>query len=310
MRYNDYRFLTEDEEWEGDSKDHPVSPVQKQQPQQSVQQKVDPRISHFIRSCIPDDLEPEEKQQAYQYLSDRITDVRQIHQIDGDKVLLMLRDYYANNKPSDKISGDLNKRITQSNYYDRGMNDQTALTNLIDISERLNTEIIMTVMSDLGDDTMNMNQRKFDYVANYSGRRANAEKIEEYLGSKYGTQRGVYLNFRSIKDPMGCVACVLLDTDRKKIYVGGTFRHLKLVTERDGEISKERVKAIVVGNTNDRERNVLYHTVTPKIKQFQQMMNSGEILELYDTLSVDYEDDIQDKLTGQNKNEDFRTTRK
>jgi hypothetical protein len=52
--------------------------------------------------------------------------------------------------------------------------------------------------------------------------------------------------------------------------------------------------------------------VQPQLQRFQTMMNNDQILELYDMLNIDYEDDIIDKLTtnqGQ-ENANFRTTQR
>jgi hypothetical protein len=319
MRYNEFKLLefADDNSAQTTSKLAPsaaTQQVQPQQPQDQQSQQDDPRvrayIERFIAGTIPEDLEPREAEQAAQYLRDRITDIRQLQHLDSDRIRIMLRAHYANS--DGKLQGEISNNLNKIDSIDRSIDDRTTLTNLIGGSSRVSSEVIMTVMSNLTDGTMNLDQEKFDLVSNYSGRRANAEKIEGFLDSKWRTQHAVYLNFRDIKDAMGAVACVLLDTDRRLTYVGNTFRTLKLVTSRDGDIDTDKIRKLLVTGSHDRERHVLFDQTRPQLQRFQTMMNDDQILELYDMLNIDYEDDIIDKLTtnqGQ-ENANFRTTQR
>jgi hypothetical protein len=283
MRYREFKLLESDTPGQPAADDRPD--VQQLQPQN------DPRVLRFIQSCLPPELEPRERQQALEYLRQHITSPQQINTLDSDDIKLALRQHYA--EGVNYTGGDLSRALGLADIADRGgIDDGTALAQLVAASVRLTNEVVMTVVSDSSDGAMNLKQAPFDLLKNIGGKVTDAHRVEAFINGKYNVKHGIYLHFRELRDPVDAAYAVLIDTDRHLIRVGRKYKNMRLITDRNYNISTEVLRRVILGGSTDRERQIMFDVMVRKLAEFQAMMNGDQVLELYDQLEIDYEDTV------------------
>jgi hypothetical protein len=274
---------------------------------QPVQPQTDPIVLRFIQSCLPPELEPRERAQALQWLQQRITHPNQLNNLDSDDIKLALRQHYA--EGVNYLGGDLHHIVQRADIGDRsGIDDGTALAQLIAASTRLTNEVVMTVVSDTADGAMNLKQMPFDLLKNIGGKVTDAHRVESFINAKYNVKHGIYLHFRELKDPIDAAYAVLIDTDRHLIRVGRKYKNMRLITDRNYNINTEALRRVILAGSIDRERQIMYDVMIRKLAEFQALMNDDQVLELYNQLEIDYEDTAGDQIDQ--GDDDYRANRK
>jgi hypothetical protein len=299
MRYREFKLL---------ESDVPEQPAADDRPDvQQPQSQNDPRIARFIQRCLPPELEPRERQQALEYLQQTIIHPRQLINLDSDDIKLALRQHYA--EGVNYLGGDLHHIVQRADIGDRsGIDDGTALAQLVAASVRLTNEVVMTVVSDSSDGAMNLKQAPFDLLKNIGGKVTDAHRVEAFINGKYNVKHGIYLHFRELRDPVDAAYAVLIDTDRHLIRVGRKYKNMRLITDRNYNINTEVLRRVILGGSTDRERQIMFDVMVRKLAEFQAMMNGDQVLELYDQLEIDYEDTVGREIDS--GDDDYRKNRK
>ncbi len=296
MRYRDFKLMEFAQPDQADAEPRVSIAQQSQQPQKSAlptapqtrsasEQKI---IDRFISRCIPRDIEPREAQEALAYLRKQITSIEQVRQLDNDDIMLSLRQHYAGE--TNKLGSNLGKLLASSGVGDRdGMGDSDAIAKLLAMSlERVRDEIVVTVASTIDNGSIVLDQDKFNILKLLGGRPSNATRANNFIKQRFKVERGIYLHFRDIRDPVDVGFAVLIDTDRHLIYLGKKYNKFRIVTTDTYTVNADKIRKIVFagGEPDDHERKTMTEVLIDRLTRYQAMMNDDDIRGLYQALEV------------------------